>query len=61
MARLTAWMIAASWCWKRFGGPTAQAYQASKPVQDAIAAKIWDGGAGANNWDCFRLLHTGHL
>jgi hypothetical protein len=30
-------------------------------VQDAIAAKIWDGGAGANNWDCFRLLHTGHL
>ena len=47
--------------WKRFGGPTAQAYQASKPVQDAIAGKIWDGGAGANNWDCFRLLHTGHL
>jgi peptidoglycan hydrolase CwlO-like protein len=47
--------------WKGFGGPTAQAYQASKPVQDAIAAKIWDGGAGANNWDCFRLLHTGHL
>lgn len=47
--------------WKGFGGPTAQAYQASKPVQDAIASKIWDGGAGANNWDCFRLLHTGHL
>jgi peptidoglycan hydrolase CwlO-like protein len=47
--------------WKAFGGPTAQAYQASKPVQDAIASKIWDGGAGANNWDCFRLLHTGHL
>jgi peptidoglycan hydrolase CwlO-like protein len=47
--------------WKAFGGPTAQAYQASKPVQDAIASKIWDGGRGANNWDCFRLLHTGHL
>jgi peptidoglycan hydrolase CwlO-like protein len=47
--------------WKGFGGPTAQAYQASKAVQDAIASKIWDGGAGANNWDCFRLLHTGHL
>jgi peptidoglycan hydrolase CwlO-like protein len=47
--------------WKGFGGPTAQAYQASKPVQDAIASKIWDSGRGANNWDCFRLLHTGHL
>jgi peptidoglycan hydrolase CwlO-like protein len=47
--------------WKGFGGPTAQAYQASRAVQDAIASKIWDGGAGANNWDCFRLLHTGHL
>ena len=47
--------------WKGFGGPTAQAYQASKAVQDAIASKIWDGGGGANNWDCFRLLHTGHL
>jgi peptidoglycan hydrolase CwlO-like protein len=47
--------------WKGFGGPTPQAYQASKAVQDAIASKIWDGGAGANNWDCFRLLHTGHL
>jgi len=47
--------------WKGFGGPTAQAYQASRAVQDAIASKIWDGGAGANNWDCFRLLHSGHL
>ena len=47
--------------WKGSGGPTAQAYQASRAVQDAIASKIWDGGAGANNWDCFRLLHTGHL
>jgi peptidoglycan hydrolase CwlO-like protein len=47
--------------WKGFGGPTPQAYQASKAVQDAIASKIWNGGAGANNWDCFRLLHTGHL
>jgi len=37
--------------WKGFGGPTAQAYQASRAVQDAIASKIWDGGAGANNWD----------
>jgi peptidoglycan hydrolase CwlO-like protein len=47
--------------WKGFGGPTAQAYQASKPVQDAIASRIWNGGKGAGNWDCFRLLHTGHL
>ena len=47
--------------WKGFGGPTAQAYQASKAVQDALASKIRDGGGGANNWDCFRLLHTGHL
>jgi peptidoglycan hydrolase CwlO-like protein len=47
--------------WKGFGGPTAQAYQASKGVQDAIASRIWNGGKGASNWDCFRLLHTGHL
>ena len=47
--------------WKGFGGPTPQAYQASKSVQDAIAIKIWDGGKGAVNWDCYRLLHDGHL
>jgi peptidoglycan hydrolase CwlO-like protein len=47
--------------WKAFGGPTAQAYQASKAVQDAVASRIWDAGHGAGNWDCFRLLHTGHL
>lgn len=47
--------------WKGFGGPTAQAYQASKSVQDAIATKIWNGGKGAVNWDCWRILHNGHL
>jgi peptidoglycan hydrolase CwlO-like protein len=42
--------------WKGYGGSTAQAYQASKAEQDAVAARIWDGGAGARNWVCAALV-----
>ena len=42
--------------WKGAGGTTAQAYQAPKSEQDAVAARIWDGGAGAGNWVCAALV-----
>ena len=44
--------------WALFGGTqyTPQAYQAPKSIQDLIAAKIWNGGAGAANWDCAKEL-----
>ena len=38
--------------WRRLGGSTPHAYQASKAEQDRLAAKLWAGGAGARNWDC---------
>jgi hypothetical protein len=45
--------------WKGFGGSGPHAYLASKAEQDRVATRIWDGGRGAGNWDCFRLLHGG--
>jgi hypothetical protein len=42
--------------WKGLGGSTPQAYQASKAEQDRLAAKLWDGGRGASNWDCAALV-----
>jgi septal ring factor EnvC (AmiA/AmiB activator) len=42
--------------WKLFGGPGPAAYLASKAEQDAIAAKIWNGGAGASNWVCAGIV-----
>lgn len=44
--------------WALFGGTkyTQQAYQAPKSIQDLIAAKIWNGGAGASNWVCAQEL-----
>ena len=38
--------------WKGVGGSTPHAYQASKAEQDRLAAKLWNGGKGARNWDC---------
>ncbi len=38
--------------WRDFGGSGAAAYLASKSEQDAVAARIWNGGAGASNWAC---------
>lgn len=44
--------------WALYGGTqyTPQAYQAPKSVQDLIAAKIWNGGAGADQWVCAQKL-----
>lgn len=38
--------------WSEFGGSGAAAYLASKSEQDAVASRIWNGGAGASNWAC---------
>lgn len=38
--------------WKGFGGTGPAAYLASKSEQDAVAARIWRGGAGASDWTC---------
>ncbi len=44
--------------WALFGGTqyTPQAYLAPKSIQDLIAARIWNGGAGAGNWVCAHKL-----
>jgi peptidoglycan hydrolase CwlO-like protein len=38
------------------GGTQAHAYLAPKAVQDRLAAKLWNGGAGARNWVCAGLV-----
>ena len=42
--------------WRGLGGSTPQAYLASKAEQDRLAAQLWNGGAGAGNWDCAALV-----
>jgi septal ring factor EnvC (AmiA/AmiB activator) len=42
--------------WKLFGGTGPAAYQASKAEQDAVASRIWRGGAGASNWVCAGIV-----
>jgi septal ring factor EnvC (AmiA/AmiB activator) len=42
--------------WRLFGGTGPAAYLASKSEQDAVAAKIWNGGAGASNWVCAGIV-----
>jgi peptidoglycan hydrolase CwlO-like protein len=42
--------------WKGLGGSTPHAYMASKGEQDRLAAKLWDGGRGARNWDCAAIV-----
>jgi septal ring factor EnvC (AmiA/AmiB activator) len=42
--------------WKGLGGSTPHAYQASKAEQDRLAARLWNGGAGARNWVCAGLV-----
>ncbi|HWH93325.1 MAG TPA: transglycosylase family protein, partial [Baekduia sp.] len=42
--------------WKGLGGSTSAAYRASKAEQDRLAAKLWNGGAGASNWVCAALV-----
>jgi septal ring factor EnvC (AmiA/AmiB activator) len=42
--------------WTGEGGTGPAAYLAPKSEQDAIAAKLWDGGAGARNWVCAGIV-----
>ena len=45
--------------WKLFGGTGPAAYLASKGEQDAVASRIWNGGAGASNWVCAGIVGIG--
>jgi Transglycosylase-like domain len=40
--------------WQAYGGTryAPSAYQATAPQQAAVAARIWNGGAGASQWVC---------
>ncbi len=42
--------------WRGLGGSTPQAYLASKAEQDRLAARLWAGGAGRDNWVCASLV-----
>jgi septal ring factor EnvC (AmiA/AmiB activator) len=42
--------------WSSFGGSGPAAYLASKGEQDAVASRIWNGGAGASNWVCAGMV-----
>jgi multidrug efflux pump subunit AcrA (membrane-fusion protein) len=42
--------------WKLFGGTGPAAWRASKAEQDAVASRIWNGGAGASNWVCAGIV-----
>ncbi len=42
--------------WRLFGGAGPAAYLASKAEQDAVASRIWNGGAGASNWVCAGIV-----
>ena len=42
--------------WKLFGGTGPAAYLAPKSEQDAVASRIWNGGAGASNWVCAGIV-----
>jgi septal ring factor EnvC (AmiA/AmiB activator) len=42
--------------WASFGGTGPAAYLASKSEQDAVASRIWNGGAGASNWVCAGIV-----
>ncbi len=42
--------------WALFGGSGPAAYLASKSEQDAVASRIWNGGAGASNWVCAGIV-----
>ena len=42
--------------WRMLGGRGPHAYLRPKAEQDALAAKLWDGGRGAGNWVCAGLV-----
>jgi septal ring factor EnvC (AmiA/AmiB activator) len=41
--------------WAGLGGSTPHAQQAAKAEQDRLAARLWAGGAGRDNWVCASL------
>lgn len=46
--------------WAAYGGsPPDNASEHSKPEQDAVASRIWDGGRGAGQWECARIVGYG--
>lgn len=45
--------------WQGEGGDTPAAYLAPKSEQDRLAAKLWNGGQGASNWDCAAIVGIG--
>jgi hypothetical protein len=42
--------------WRLFGGTGSAAYLASKSQQDAVASRIWNGGAGSSDWVCAGIV-----
>jgi septal ring factor EnvC (AmiA/AmiB activator) len=42
--------------WSGYGGTGPAAYLASKAEQDAVASRIWNGGAGASAWVCAGIV-----
>jgi septal ring factor EnvC (AmiA/AmiB activator) len=42
--------------WRAYGGTGPAAYLAPKSEQDAVAARIWDGGRGASAWVCAGIV-----
>jgi septal ring factor EnvC (AmiA/AmiB activator) len=42
--------------WRGAGGTGPAAYLASKSEQDAVASRLWNGGAGASNWVCAGIV-----
>jgi septal ring factor EnvC (AmiA/AmiB activator) len=42
--------------WRGLGGKGPHAYLRPKAEQDALAARLWDGGRGAHNWVCAGLV-----
>jgi septal ring factor EnvC (AmiA/AmiB activator) len=42
--------------WRGAGGSGPAAYLASKAEQDAVASRLWNGGAGASNWVCAGIV-----
>jgi peptidoglycan hydrolase CwlO-like protein len=42
--------------WTGYGGTGPAAYLAPKSEQDAVASRIWNGGAGASAWVCASIV-----
>jgi septal ring factor EnvC (AmiA/AmiB activator) len=42
--------------WKLYGGSGPAAYLTGKSEQDAVASRIWNGGAGASQWVCAGIV-----